>query len=146
MPDVDYKIQNRRYVCTAKAHQLKVYFFDITAYGNNLLVSQIHGNSMLHHDSVICEKCHNTILQESLLICIICEQTVAKKCLVGKHKYASLKHPMPQIANIPNHRRHICYMQLQQNSVCVCCNRNVEKSMCQLYMKADYDFSNFVVS
>ena len=26
MPDVDYKIQNRRYVCTAKAHQLKVYF------------------------------------------------------------------------------------------------------------------------
>ena len=37
-------------------------------------------------------------------------------------------------------------MQLQQNFVCVCCSRNVEKSMCQLYMKADYDFSNFVVS
>ena len=37
-------------------------------------------------------------------------------------------------------------MQLQQNFVGVCCSRNVEKSMCQLYMKADYDFSNFVVS
>ena len=56
---------------------------------------------------------------------------------------------MPQIANIPNNRRHICnicYIQLQQNFVCVCCSRNVEKSMCQLYTKADYDFSNFVVS
>ena len=104
---------------------------------------------MLHHDSVICEKCHNTFLQESFLTCIICENTVAKKCLVGKHKYSLLKHTMPQMANIPNNRRHICktcYIQLQQNFVCVCCSRNVEKNMCQLYRKADYDFSTFVVS
>ena len=115
-----------------KGTSTKSILFDITA-------SQIHDNIMLHHDSVICEKCHNTILQESLMIFIICEQTVAKKCLVGKHKYASLKHTMPQIANIPNNKRHICticYMQLQQNFVCVCCSRNVEKSMCQLYIKA----------
>ena len=72
---------------------------------------------MLHHDSVICKKCHDTILQESLLTCIICENTVAKKCLVGKHKYSLLKHTMPQMANIPNSRRHICktcYLQLQK--------------------------------
>ena len=87
-------------MCNAKAHQLKVYFLISQHMETNLLASQIHDNSMLHHDSVICEKCHNTILQESLLICIICEQTVAKKCLVGKHKYASLKQTMPQIANI----------------------------------------------
>ena len=132
-----------------KGTSTKSILFDITAYRNNLLASQIHDNSMLHHDSVICEKCHNTILQESLVICIICEQTVAKRCLVGKHKYASLKQTMPQIANIPNNKRHICnicYMQLQQNFVCVCCSRSVEKSMCQLYNKVDYDFSNFVVS
>ena len=30
--------------------------------------------------------------------------------------------------------------------VCVCCSRNVEKSMCQLYRKAGYDLSTFVVS
>ena len=104
---------------------------------------------MLHHDSVICEKCHNTILQESLLTCIICENTVAKKFFVGKHKYSLLKHTVPQITNIPNNKRHIyktCYIQLQQNCVCVCCSRNVEKSMCQHYRKADYDFSTFVVS
>ena len=104
---------------------------------------------MLHHDSVICEKCHNTIMQESLLTCIFCEKTVAKKYLVGKHKYALLTLTMPQLANIPNNRRPICniyYIQLQQNFVCVCFSRNVEISMCQLYMKADYDLSTFVVS
>ena len=40
----------------------KSILFDITEYGNNILATQIHENSMLHHDSVICEKCHNTIL------------------------------------------------------------------------------------
>ena len=132
-----------------KGISTKSILFDITEYGNNLLATQIHENSMLHHDSVICEKCHNTVLQESLLTCIICENTVAKKCLVGKHQDSLLKHTMPQIANIPNNRRHICktcYIQLQQNFVFVCCSRNVEKSMCQLYIKADYDFSSFVVS
>ena len=127
----------------------KSILFDITKYGNNLLATQIHENSMLHHESVICDKCHNAILKESLLTCIICENTVAKKYFVGKHKYSSLKHTMPQITNIPNNRGHICktcYLQLQQNFVSVCCRRNVEKSMCQLYRIADYDFSNFIVS
>ena len=145
------RLQNtKQKICLyCKGTSTKSTFSDITAYGNNLLAPQIHENSMLHHDSVICEKCHNHILQESLLTCIICEKTVAKKCLVGKHKYSLLRHTMPQIANIPNNRKHICntcYIQLQQNFVCVCCSRNVEKSMCQLYRKADYDFSTFVVS
>ena len=148
--DARCRLENtKQKICLySKVTSTKSILFDITAYGNNLLASQIHHNSMLHHDSVICDKCHNTISQESLLICIICEQTVAKKCLVGKHKYALLKHTMPQIANIPNNRRHICnihYIQLQ-NFVHVCCSRNVQKSMCQLYMKAYYDFSSFVVS
>ena len=96
--------------------------FDITEYGSNLLATQIHENSILYHDSVICGKCHNAILRESLLTYIICENTVAKKYFVGKHKHLSLKHTMPQITNIPNNRRHICktcYLQLQQNCLCV---------------------------
>ena len=93
---------------------------------------------MLHHDSVICKKCHNTILQESLPTCIICENTVAKKCLVAKHKYSLLKHTMPQIANIPNNRRQFARLvTYNYNKILyVCCSRNVEKSMCQLYRKA----------
>ena len=149
--DAKCRLQNtKQKICHyCKGTSTKSIHFDITEYGNNLLATQIHENSMLHYDSVICEKCHNTILQESLLTCIICEKTVAKKCLVGKHKYSLLKHTMPQIANIPNNRRHkcnTCYVQLQQHFVCVCCCRNVEKSMCQLYRKVDYDFSTFVVS
>ena len=103
---------------------------------------------MLHHDGVICDKCHNVTLRKSLLTCIICENTVAKKYFVGKHKYSSLKHTIPQITNIPNNRRQIwktCYLQ-KQNFVHMCCRRNVEKSMCGLYRKDDYDFSNFIVS
>ena len=69
----------------------KSILFDITENGNNLLATQIHENNMLHHDSVICDKCHNAILRESLMTCIICENTVAKKYFVGKHKYSSLK-------------------------------------------------------
>ena len=149
--DTRCRLQNtKQKMCLyCKDTSTKSILFDIRAYGNNLLASQIHKNGMLHLDSVICEKCHTTILQESLLISIICEKTVAKKCLVGKYKYALLKHTMPQIANIPNNRRdicNICYIQLQQNFVCVCCSRNVEKSMCQLYMKADYDLSSIVIS
>ena len=53
--------------------------FDITDYGNNLLATQIHENSMLHHDSIICDKCHNAILRESLLTCIICENNSCKE-------------------------------------------------------------------
>ena len=104
--DARCRLQNsKQKICLyCKGISIKSILFDITEYGNNLLVTQIHENSMLHHDSVICEKCHNTILQEFLLTCIIHENTVEKKCLVGKHIYALLKHTMPQIANIPNNR------------------------------------------
>ena len=78
---------------------------------------------MLHHDSVICDKCHNAVLKESILTCIICENTVAKKYFVGKYKYSSLKYKMPQITKVPNNRRHIyktCYYNYNKIlSVCV---------------------------
>ena len=149
--DARCRLQNtKQKICLYyKGISNKSTLFDITEYGNNLLATQIHENSMLHHDSVICDKCHNAFLQESLLTCIICENTLAKKYFVGKHKYSSLKYKMPPITHIPNNRRHTCktcYVELQQNFVCVCCRRNVEKSMCKLYRKADYDLSNFVVS
>ena len=90
--DARCRLQNtKQKICLyCKGTSTKSILFDITAYGNNLLATQIHENSMLHHESVICEKRHNTILQESLLTCIICNKTVAKKYLVGKHKYALL--------------------------------------------------------
>ena len=83
--DARCRLQNsKQKICLyCKCRSTKSILFDITEYGNNLLATQIHENSMLHHDSVICKKCHNTFLQESLQTCIICENTVAKKFLVG---------------------------------------------------------------
>ena len=61
--DARCRLQNtKQNICLyCKGTSTKSILFDITAYGNNLLASQIHGSSMLHHDSVICEQCHNTI-------------------------------------------------------------------------------------
>ena len=82
--DTRCRLQNsKQKICLyCKGTSTKSILFDITAYGNNLLAIQIHENGMLHHNSVICEKCYNTNLQESLLTCIICEKTDAKKCLI----------------------------------------------------------------
>ena len=30
--------------------------------------------------------------------------------------------------------------------LCVCCNRHMQKHVCKMYNKVDYDFTNFVVS
>ena len=91
--DVTCRLQNTKQniYLYCKGISNKSILFDNTEYGNNLLATQIHENSMLHHDSVMCDKCHNAILKESLLKCIICENTLAKKYFVGKHKYSSLE-------------------------------------------------------
>ena len=62
--DVRCRLQNtKQKICLhCKGTSTKTMLFDITAYGNNLLATQIHENSVLHHDNVICEKYHKTIL------------------------------------------------------------------------------------
>ena len=67
MPDVDYKIPNMKICLYCKGISTKSILFDITEYENNLPATQINENSMFHHDSVICDKCHNAILKEFLL-------------------------------------------------------------------------------
>ena len=39
-----------------------------------------------------------------------------------------------------------CHVELQQNITCVCCNRHMQKHLCKMYNKLDYDFTNFVLS
>ena len=39
-----------------------------------------------------------------------------------------------------------CHVDLQQTITCVCCNRHMEKHVCKMYNKVDYDFTNFVVA
>ena len=39
-----------------------------------------------------------------------------------------------------------CHEELQQKTTYVCCNRQMQKHVCKMYKKVDYDFTNFVVS
>ena len=39
-----------------------------------------------------------------------------------------------------------CHLQLQPKCTRVCCNTDVQKHTCKMYIKAGYDFTGFVVS
>ena len=56
--DARCRLQNtKQKICLyCKGISTKSILLDITEYGNNLLATQIHENSMLHHDSVNCER------------------------------------------------------------------------------------------
>ena len=49
--------------------------FDKTKYGENAIVNQMTGND---EQNIICNKCHNTILRESLVTCLTCDKTMKK--------------------------------------------------------------------
>ena len=51
--------------------------FDKTKYGENTLVNQVTKND---EQNIICNKCHNTILRESLVTCLTYDTTMKKKC------------------------------------------------------------------
>ena len=47
-----------------------------TKYGENRIVNQMTEND---EQNIICKKCHNTILRQSLVTCLTCDRTI-KKC------------------------------------------------------------------
>ena len=53
----------------------KVITFDKTKYGKNTLVNQMTEND---EQNIICNKCHNTTLRESLVTCLTCDKTMKK--------------------------------------------------------------------
>ena len=100
--------------------------------------------------NIICNKCHNVICRESLVTCLICMKTV-KKCTLkfDINTYSSLENNIQEMAKSQKTNSYICkscHVELQQKITCVCCNRNMQKHVCKMYNKLDYDFTNFVVS
>ena len=70
--------------------------FDKTKYGENTLVNQMTEND---EQNIICNKCHNTILRESLVTCLTCDKTM-KKMLTLKFdmdKYSPLQNTILEI-------------------------------------------------
>ena len=122
--------------------------FDKTKYGENTIVNQMTEND---EQNIICNKCHNTILSESLVTCLTCDKTM-KKIFTLKFdmdKYSPLENTIKEILKSNRTNCYICkscHLQLQPKCTCVCCNTDVQKDTCKMYNKAGYDFTSFVVS
>ena len=64
------------------------------------------------------------------------------------NKYSSLQNNIQEMAKSQRTNSYICkscHVQMQQKITCVC-NRHMQKHVCKMYNKVDYDFTNFVVS
>ena len=101
--------------------------------------------------NIICNKCHNAILRESLVTCLTCDKTM-KKMLTLKFdmdKYSKLENTTLEMLTSNRTTQYICktcHVKFQPKCTCVCCNRAVQKDICKIYNKAGYDFRSFVVS
>ena len=121
--------------------------FDKTKYGENTHVNQMTEND---EQNIICNKCHSTILRESLVICLTCDKTM-KKCWhlnliwTNTHHWKNTILEMLKSKRMTSYIYKSCHLQLQQN-VHVCCNTDVQKDICKVHNKAGYDFTGLVVS
>ena len=82
--------------------------FDKTKYGENSIVSQMTEND---EPKIICNKCHNTMLRQSLVKFLTCDKTM-KKMLALKFdmdKYSLLENKMT--TNAENKQNELLYMQ-----------------------------------
>ena len=76
-----------------------------------------------------------------------CEKMCTLKCDINT--YSSLEKDIHEMAKSPKTNSYICkscHAELQQKITCVCCNRHMQKHLCEIYNKLDYDFTHFVVS
>ena len=81
---------------------------DKTKYGENSIVSQMTEND---EQKIICNKCHNTMLRQSLVTCLTCDKTM-KKMLTLKFdmdKYSLLG--KQDTTNAENKQNELLYMQ-----------------------------------
>ena len=120
--------------------------FDKTNYGENTLVNQMTEND---EQNIICTKCHNAIVIESLVTYITCDKTM-KKMLTLKfdmEKYSLLQNTILQMLKLNRTKCYICkrcHLQLQPKCSCVCWNTDVQKDIYEMYSKAGCDLSSFV--
>ena len=122
--------------------------FDKTKYRQNTIVSQMKEND---EQNIIWKKCHNAIFRESLVTYLTCMKTMKKMCTFkfDMNKYPSLENNIREMAKSQRTNTYICkscHVQLQRKITCVCCNRHMQKLVCKMYNKVDYDFTNFVAS
>ena len=91
------------------------------------------------------------MLKESVVTCVACDVSIPRHLtyLFDNKKYPSFQHW--QKVTIPQKytKRYICktcHEQLRPQFICVCCDQEVDKHLCILYVKDNYDFTQYVVS
>ena len=117
--------------------------FDKTKDGENTLVNQMTEND---EQNIICNKCHNAILRESLVTCLTCDKTMKKMLIL---KFDIDKYSTQELLKSNRMNCYICkscHLQHQPKCTCVCCNTDVQKDICKIYNEAGYDFRSFFVS
>ena len=104
----------------------KTHIFDRAGYGENILADEIVPSDTLE-ENIICNKCHNKMLKESVVTCVVCDVSIPRHLtyLFDNKKYPSLQHW--QKVTIPQKytKRYICktcHEQLQPQFICVCCD------------------------
>ena len=98
--------------------------------------------------NIICNKCHNAILRESLVTCLTCGKTMNKMSTYkfDMNKYSSLQNEileMPKSQRTNSYICKSCHLQLQPKFTCLCLHM-LHKHVCKMYKKVDYfdvDFS-----
>ena len=97
-------------------------FLTFDKYGENTIVNQMTEND---EQNIICNKCHNTILRESLVTCLTCDKTM-KKMLTLKFdidKYSSLENTILEMLKSNRTNCYMCkscHLQLSNQNVHVC--------------------------
>ena len=101
--------------------------FNKTQYGENSIVGHMTEND---EQKIVCNKCHNTMLRQSLVTCLTCDKTM-KKMLTLKFdmdKYSLLENKTQQMLKTNRRNCYLCkscHLQLQPKCTCVCCNTDV---------------------
>ena len=102
-----HKPQQKCIHCNS-VHTDKFLTFDKTKYGENSIVSQMTEND---EQKIICNKCHNTMLRQSLVTCLTCEKTMKKMSTLkfDMDKYSLLENK--DTTNAENKQNKLLYMQ-----------------------------------
>ena len=111
--------------------------FDKTKYGESTIANQMTEND---EQNIICNKCHNTILRQTLATCLTCDKTMKKMFTLNFDidKYSSLENKIIEMLKLHRTNCYICkscHLQLQPKCTCVCCNTDVHKDICKMYKK-----------
>ena len=140
----NYKHLNKGTLCISCKTEArgKTHIFDQAEYGENILADEIVPSDTLE-ENIICNKCHNKMLKESVVTCVVCDVRIPRHLtyLFNNKKYSSLQ--LCQKVTIPQKctKRYICKL-----CTCVCCDREVDKHLCMLSVKDNYDFTQYIVS